>query len=142
MLLIVVAGAAMPVEAALNAKLGQATHSPAFAALTSFAVGAIVCLGLTLSGVMGRPQFGQAGSLPWWVWTGGALGALIVVVSLVAVKQVGAAVLITATVLGQVTLALAMDHFGWLGISKVPMNGWRILGGILVCVGAALTTRK
>ncbi len=142
MLIIVLAGAAMPLEAALNAKVGQATHSPAFAALASFGVGTIACLLLTVSGVMGKPQLGQAGTLPWWAWAGGALGALIVVVSLVAVRQVGAAVLITATVLGQVVLALAMDAGGWLGVSKVPLNGWRVLGGILVGVGVALTTRK
>lgn len=141
-LLIVIAGAAMPTEAALNARVGQTTHSPAFAALVSFLVGAVVCLLLTLSGVMGKPQLGQAGTLPWWMWTGGALGAMIVVVSLVAVKQTGAAVLITATVLGQVVLALAMDAGGWLGVPKVPLNPWRILGGLLVCVGVVLTTRK
>jgi transporter family-2 protein len=142
LLIIVLAGAAMPLEAALNAKVGQATHSPAFAALVSFAVGVSVCLLLTVSGVMGRPQLGQAGTLPWWVWTGGALGAMIVVVSLVAVRQVGAAVLITATVLGQVVLALAMDAGGWFGVPKVPINPWRVVGGILVCVGVVLTTRK
>jgi len=142
MLLIVLAGAAMPLEAALNAKVGQTTQSPAFAALVSFGVGAVACLLLTLSGAMGRPQFGQAHALPWWAWTGGALGAMIVVVSLVAVRQVGAAVLITATVLGQVVLALSIDAGGWLGVSRVPLNGWRILGGILVCAGVVLTTRK
>ncbi len=142
LMMIVLAGAAMPTEAALNAKVGQTTHSPAFAALVSFAVGAIACLLLTVSGVMGRPQLEQAQTLPWWMWTGGALGAMIVIVSLVAVKQTGAAVLITATVLGQVVLALAMDAGGWLGVPKVPINGWRVLGGILVCVGVVLTTRK
>lgn len=141
-LLVVLAGAAMPLESALNAKVGQTMQSPAFAALVSFAVGAAICLLLTVSGVMGRPQLGQAGTLPWWVWTGGALGAMIVVVSLVAVRQVGAAVLITATVLGQVALALAMDAGGWLGVPKVPLNLWRVLGGLLVCVGVVLTTRK
>lgn len=141
-LLVVLAGAAMPLESALNAKVGQTMQSPAFAALASFAVGAAICLLLTLSGVMGRPQLGQAGTLPWWVWTGGALGAMIVVVSLVALRQVGAAVLITATVLGQVALALAMDAGGWLGVPKVPLNLWRVLGGLLVCVGVVLTTRK
>lgn len=142
MLLIVLAGAAIPLEAALNAKAGQGVQCPAFAALVSFGVGAIVCLGLTLSGVMGRPHLAQIGSMPWWVWIGGALGALIVVVSLQAVTQVGAAVLITATVLGEVALALAMDTGGWLGCAKVPLNTWRIAGGILVCVGVVLTTRK
>ncbi len=141
-LLIVLAGAAMPLEAALNAKVGQTMQSPAFAALVSFAVGAVVCLVLTLSGVMGRPQLAQAHALPWWAWAGGALGALIVVVSLLAVRQVGAAVLITATVLGQVVLALAMDAGGWFGVPKVPLNAWRVLGGVLVCVGVVLTTRK
>jgi len=142
MLIIVLAGAAMPLEAALNAKVGQGTQSPAFAALVSFAVGASVCLLLTLSGLMGRPHLAQANTMPWWVWTGGVLGALIVIVSLVAVRQIGAAVLITATVLGQVALALAMDAGGWFGVPKVPLNGWRVLGGILVCVGVVLTTRK
>ena len=142
LLLIVVTGAAIPLEAALNAKAAHAVQCPAFAALVSFILGALVCLVLTLSGVMGRPHLAQMGTLPWWMWIGGALGALIVVVALQAVTQVGAAVLMTATVLGEVALGLTLDAGGWLGCAKVPLNAWRVAGGILVCVGVALTTRK
>ena len=141
--LILLIGVAMPVEAAMNARLRESLHSPTLGTLVSFAVG-LAATGLLLAaGLMGRGCAGAgAGSVPWWAWLGGVLGVLIVFVSLVAVSKVGAAVLIVVTVLGQVAMSLAMDAGGWLGVPEVPLNAWRIAGALLVLVGVLLTTKK
>ena len=140
--LILLAGVAMPVEAAMNARLREALQSPTLGTLVSFAVG-LTATGLLLgAGLMGRGSLAGAGGVPWWAWVGGALGVLIVFVSLVAVSKVGAAVLIVVTVLGQLAMSLAMDTGGWLGVPKVPLSAWRIAGAVLVLVGVLLTTKK
>lgn len=91
---------------------------------------------------MGRGHVAGATTVPWWAFLGGVLGFFLVIVGLTAVPKVGAEVLITVTVLGQVAMALVMDHFGWLDLPRVPINGWRIAGAVLVFVGVLMTTRK
>ena len=61
---------------------------------------------------------------------------------MVGVQRVGAAVVISCAVFGQMAAALVLDSFGWLGVPRAPLNGWRILGGILVVAGVLLIQQK
>ena len=140
--LIFLAGVAIPLEAAMNARLKEAVGSPALSALISFLIGTAATLLLLATGWLGRGQLTQIGSIPWWAWLGGLLGVFIVVLSLSGLPKVGAAVLIAVTVFGQVLMSLAMDNFGWLGTPKTPINAWRIAGAVLLFVGVLLTNKK
>lgn len=97
---------------------------------------------LVLAGVLGCGQLSGAASAPWWAWVGGALGAFSVIMSILGLKSGGAGIVVAATVFGQLTMGLVLDHFDWLGVEKSPLNGWRIAGGILLLVGAILIGKK
>lgn len=140
--LIFLSGVALPLEAAMNAKLKGGLQSPVLSAVCVSLIATIIASLVLLTGLLGRGNVSGASSLPWWAWLGGALGFFLVIVGLTALPKVGAEVLITVTVLGQVAMALVLDHFGWLGVPKVPINGWRIAGAVLVFVGVLMTTRK
>ena len=142
MILVVVAGAGLAVQAAVNSRLRVGIGNPILSALVSFAVGA-VALGLVLlSGVFGRTRLAGSEAAPWWAWTGGLAGAFYVALAVIAVPRIGTALLIAGAVLGQMVGALVLDSFGWLGVPKVPLNVWRVLGAALVLVGVALMQRK
>ena len=140
--LIFLSGVALPLEAAMNAKLKAGVQSPVLSAVLVSLIATSVAALVLLSGVMGRGQISAASALPWWAWLGGVLGFFLVIVGLTALPKVGAEVLITVTVLGQVGMALAMDHYGWLDVPRVPINPWRFAGAVLVFVGVLMTTRK
>ena len=140
--LIFLSGVAVPLEAAINARLKDAVQSPTLSTLISFAVGLVGAGLLLLTGLLGRGHRPQDHAAPWWIWTGGALGVFIVLVSLTGLPKVGAAVLIAVVVFGQLLMSLAMDHFGWLGTPKTPLNAWRIVGALLVFGGVLLTNKK
>ncbi|MBC8155878.1 MAG: DMT family transporter, partial [Bacteroidetes bacterium] len=53
-----------------------------------------------------------------------------------------AANLVSLSVAGQLMAALVMDHYGWLGFSLHPANGWRLLGAMLIMVGVLLVVRN
>lgn len=133
-------GAILPLQALINARLGEATQGPLFASFASFFVGT-VALGIALLATRaGLPNTQQAGSVPAWVWAGGAIGAVYVFGATLLVPRMGAAALICTVVFGQVAGSLLLDHYGVLSTPR-PADAMRIFGAALVAVGALLVVR-
>lgn len=136
-LLVIAVGAVLPVQALVNARLGQATAGAVFAAACSFLVGT-ASLGLLLLMMRpGWPSLDQLSRLPAWAWTGGVIGAAYVATATLTVPRIGASALIALTVLGQLAGALALDHFGVLHAAQ-PATPVRIAGVVLVLAGAMM----
>lgn len=136
-----VSGVVLPLQAAVNAQLRHVLGSSVLAALVSFVVGTLVLglyAGLTRVTLV---DVRTALLAPWWVWLGGLLGALYVVTAILVTPRLGAAALVAVTVTGQLVAALIMDHWGWLGLPLQPLNGARILGALLLMGGVVLMTR-
>jgi transporter family-2 protein len=135
--LLALSGVGLPVQDALNAQLRNAVKSPLLGALLSLTVGAAVLGALAAFGVLGHGKLGTLTKIHWWVWAGGGLlGAFAVTIGLIGIPKVSAGIVIAATVFGQLLSAVVIDHFGWFGVPRVPLNPWRIAGalGLFVCV--------
>ena len=141
-LLMVAGGLGLAVQAAINSRLRLGVHNPILSALISFLVGAVALAVVYMTGAAGRGRLNDLGTLPWWAWIGGLFGAFYVAASAQAVPRIGTALVIACAVLGQLVAALALDSAGWLGVPKVPLNGWRLLGAGLLFVGVLLMQRK
>ena len=141
LILALVAGAVLPLQALLNARLGTLVAGPVWASAVSFAVGTI---GLALYIVASRsptPDFlaaWQGG--PWWLWTGGLLGGFYVVAATAAIPQLGAAALVALIIVGQMAASLMLDHYGVLG-PTLPVDASRLIGAALLIAGAYLIIR-
>ena len=61
---------------------------------------------------------------------------------LIGIPKVSAGVVIAATVFGQITAAIVVDHFGWLGVPRVPITPWRIVGAVGLFVSVLLVQKK
>lgn len=134
-------GALLPLQALINARLGQITHGPLFAALASFAVGTIALVSVWLTWQFrGATAGGAIAQAPWWAWTGGLIGAGFVFVATLLVPRIGAAALICLVILGQLAGSLLLDHFGVLH-ARQPVDGLKLLGVGLVAAGALLVVR-
>ena len=134
-------GIAMATQATVNSKLADFVSSPIAAAFISFAVGTIVLFVLML--VTGVPlgSLALSKNAPWIAWIGGFLGAFFVVVMATVVPRIGVALAFSSAIGGQLLVALAIDHFGWLDVPEKPINLWRILGAALV-LGGVILIRK
>jgi transporter family-2 protein len=140
--LTLLAGALLSVQAGVNTRLRVALGDPGLAALVSFLVGT---LALALFAAARRPELPSAAALarvPWWAWTGGVLGAVYVGGVTIVAPRLGAATLTALVVAGQLAMALALDHFGWVGFERRPADLVRVAGVVLVVVGAVLASRK
>jgi bacterial/archaeal transporter family-2 protein len=132
------AGAVLPFQAGSNAELADWVHSPVRAAFVSFIVGTILLLVASAFVFKPLPSWERLGQAPWWVWIGGALGAIYVVGSIVSAPKLGAASLIALVVAGQGVASVVVDHFGWVGFAPKHVTVGRILGIALVGTGVLL----
>jgi len=133
----VLLGTGLALQVAMNTRLRGFAAGPVGASLVSFAVGT-VALGAVLLAMRGPwpgPSLGQA---PYWAWAGGLMGALYVLGTVLIAPRIGPGPLLAAVVMGQMSTALLLEHFGALGTVHHPINAVRILGVLLMVVGAAL----
>lgn len=142
LLLAVLAGAMLPIQASMNAKMAKVTDSPFLATIISFAVGTVALLLYTLAT---QPAvFGQVSSMrqaPIYVWLAGILGAFYVVTSVSVLPQLGVALTFSLVIAGQMLVTLLFDHFGLLDVPVKHINLPRILG-ILLIIGGVILIRK
>jgi len=140
-ILAVISGAVLPVQASLNAKMGKAVGDPVYAALISFVIGSAGLLIYALLTKVDLAQISQASSVNWAVWTAGLMGAFYVAAVIILIPKIGAALTFGLVVTGQLSLSLLMDHYGLLGLAVHPINWPRIIG-ILLIIGGVLLIRN
>jgi len=129
------AGVATALQAAANA--GLAARIGLAGALV---VNTVIVLIGTLILYLARGRYGTffpAGA-PWTLYVGGACGVVILASLAFVFPRIGAAVAIALVVLGQGAAALAIDHFGLLGMPKEPVTWLRVAGLLLVGGGVAM----
>ena len=138
LLLSAFAGMLVAMQPPINSKLGGAVGT--FAAATiSFLVGTIALFVVALAN--GGTHLDGLRGIPWWYLVGGLIGAVFVASSLVTVRTLGAGGVVAATVAGQLTGSVVIDHFGLLGLEKQPVNLVRVVGIVLLAAGVFLIVR-
>ena len=128
-------GAALAVQAGINAQLRVFAGSPFRSAMISVAVSttALLIIILVDPSREGPLLLTRA---PWWGYTGGLLGAFVVCGSLMLAPRLGAATLSIGIICGQLVTALLLDQFGLVGYKVVTISPTRIVGALLL--GAAV----
>jgi bacterial/archaeal transporter family-2 protein len=140
-LLAAAAGVFVGLQAPVNSRLGKEIGSLQ-AATVSFTIGLlalIVVASLSSGGISGVANAGKA---PWWALIGGVLGAFYVTVALITVRTLGLSALTAIVVSGQLAIAVVVDRFGLLGITKQQIGTPRIIGLAFLLVGVVLVVRR
>jgi transporter family-2 protein len=130
-------GAAVAAQAPLNSQLGR--HVGGLPA-TTIALGTSFLALLALTLIAGQAAgFADAGKAPLHVLIGGGLVGALYVGSIVwTVRALGVTGLSVVTLAGQFAAALAIDHFGWLGVDRSPVTLAKVAGVALVAAGTYL----
>ena len=140
-LLGIVAGFGITLQVGMNSRLRTLLQSANTAALVSFLVGTCALAALFVVTRAPVPDRSVISSVPWWAWLGGLMGAFYVAISTVVASQLGTAALLALGLLGQLSLALAADHYGWMGLPEHPITLTRLAGVALLGAGVWLITR-
>ena len=138
-LLVLLAGVGLAVQAPTNAALARTSGSVLLAALVSFIVGSIV-LALAWAAIDRTSPAALRGA-PVWAWVGGLYGACFVAAMAYAAPRLGLATTLTVAIATQLATALVLDHFGLLGLKVAPISLWKVAGVVLVLAGVVLVLR-
>ena len=138
-LLAALAGLCVAVQSPSNAMLARSTGSVWFASTISFLGGTAVLLAIWAA--YDRTPLATVRQAPPWAWIGGLYGVTFVFAVAYATPRLGLAVTLTIAVAAQLAAALALDHFGLLGLKPTPVSVTR-LAGLALVIGGALLVRR
>jgi bacterial/archaeal transporter family-2 protein len=134
------AGMLMSIQAAINGQLGIVLNSPYQAAFVSFFIGSV-----TLVIVVGLKERSYVNikepikqSAPWWVWIGGIIGGLYVLINVYLVGKIGTGQTVVLALFGQIAGSLLVQQFGLLKSAKNGIAPIQILGLIIMLFGVFL----
>lgn len=144
LILALIAGAMLPIQSAISARLGESLQNPMSSTLFSFVTGGI---GMALYALVTRMSFATVSTVwrsePWYIWSGGLLGAVYVGSTIWLIPRLGVPLTFALVTAGQMLLSIAMEHYGFLGAVPKPASFQSIIGILLVIVGVVLIlTRK
>jgi transporter family-2 protein len=140
-LLGIASGFGLTLQIGMNSRLRTVLQSSNTAALVSFTVGTVALISLMLATRTPIPDRDTLASVPVWAWFGGLMGAFYVAISTVVASTLGATTLLGLALLGQLAMALAADHLGWMGLPVHPITLTRLAGVALLGVGVWLIAR-
>lgn len=138
----ITAGFGLALQVGMNAQLRRVMQSANAAALISFLVGTCALLALWIVTRPPMPGRDALAAVPLWAWFGGLFGAFYVAISTIVATELGAASLLALALLGQLAMALLVDHYGWLGLPVNPISWTRLAGVGLLGAGVWLVTRR
>ena len=136
-ILALLTGVTIAVQTGINTQLRSFIGSPLQAVFVSFMVGTVL-IALTLVAKREAPPLGKWLQMPWWMWLGGVCGLFIVSTNIIVAPRLGAALLISLAIAGQLTTALALDHYGAFGFPVHHISLPRIAGAVLLIAGVVL----
>jgi transporter family-2 protein len=136
--LTVITGGILPIQAGLNSKLARASGSSVIAALISFLVGTVALVLYLIITRRETVQWRALKAVPLWFFVGGLIGAFYVAVITYIVPGLGTALTFSLVVAGQMIAAMVIDHYGWLGMTVKEISLGRMAGVILLIAGVIM----
>jgi transporter family-2 protein len=141
-LLVALGGAGLTIQMAWNARLRVSTGSPILTTIISVFITLLLLTLVWVSGVTPRGSVPPFHSLPQWAWFGGIFAAYYLVASLIAIPKLGAAIVFSLVITGQMVAALILDSTGAFGLTQISLNLSRLLGTFLLLIGVILIQKQ
>ncbi|MEX6690440.1 DMT family transporter [Danxiaibacter flavus] len=143
MLLTLIIGTFIPIQAVLNTKLGRQIGGPLMGSLMSFFVGFVCLLILNFSvNTQAVVHIKPSTTYPWYIWMGGVIGAIFVGYITWVNQQQGVALTFALVVSGQIFASLIIDHYGLFGSVVKSITTEKIIGAVLILAGLVLIKRS
>jgi bacterial/archaeal transporter family-2 protein len=131
------AGASIALQSITNAALSRRTGN-----FGSILIVTLVGIAFITLLILLFPSEAKFNDLPrpneWYLYLGGFFGILIVLAPIVLVPRIGTTATLSAIVVGQLVTALVIDHFALFGMPRIEITIARVIGLVLLLVGAFL----
>ncbi|HEV7347463.1 DMT family transporter [Telluribacter sp.] len=142
LLLAFLIGVGTAVQGGVNSQLRLSLGNPILAALFSFVIGLLALLiAFAAFNQNDLPSVHTIRHISWWKFLGGLFGAFYVLTVIFVVRDIGQGALVCLAVAGQLIAAVVIDHYGLLGFAVHQVSLPRLLGVVLLIIGAVLIVR-
>lgn len=133
------AGAAIAMQATMNAQLGVLLKSSMMGTSIAFLFSLTFTVSAMLLFAKNYPNLDEVKSVPFYLWfTGGALSAFAVGMFYYLIPKMGIGSMMSYALSGQLLIAIIASHLGWFDLPVKPINIVKIIGAILLIVGVLL----
>ena len=140
LVLALLSGLSMAIQGSLNTALGKIIGLWE-ATLTVHIIGTATVAAIIFLTPLAKGDLEKLNHAPWYTFFGGVLSVIIICLVVASIDKLGVALATTAIIVGQVSTALAIDHFGLFGLEAVPFTWWKGIGTVLLAAGALLMLR-
>jgi uncharacterized membrane protein YdcZ (DUF606 family) len=142
-LFIWVGGGLRSVEAGCQNSLNASMKNMWLCGVISYAVALTgFSIALVLSSHTPWPTWDDVRAMPWWAPFGGLMGGAAVLGMITVAKDVGVATFSALVIIGEMLVALAMDHYGLMGFASRPATLPRFIGCALITVAIYLMAKE
>jgi transporter family-2 protein len=131
-------GALVPLQLVFNGQLGGVTRNAFTASLIVFLIGALVLAATVLLTRPTLPSLGTLIAAPGTVWLGGLIATAYIVAIVIITPRLGVGLTTGLILVGQLCMALALDHFGAFGNPQQTLGLGRAAGLSLMIAGVVL----
>jgi len=134
-----IGGISVGLQAPISGAMGQRVGGTAASFIVHFS-------GLLLSGLLlflrGGEKIREWHTLPWYMLGAGVFGVILYVTMSITLPRLGGTMVITLIIIGQLTMGILVDHFGWFGVPVHPVSLGRLAGLLLLLLGGFLIARQ
>ena len=137
--LALVAGAAIAIQATMNAQLGVLLKSSMLGTSIAFLFSCVFTVSAMMLSTKQYPQMAEIKSVPLYLWfSGGALSAFGVGLFYYLIPKMGVGSMMSYALSGQILIAIMASHYGWFDLPVKPINVVKVSGAISLIVGVLL----
>jgi bacterial/archaeal transporter family-2 protein len=140
--LALLAGAAIGLQAGMNAQLGVLLKSPLFSAAITFIVACCCVLIVVALTTRQLPSLINVQSVPLYLWFSGAISAFGVASFYFLIPRMGVGPMMSFALTGQLLIAMLVSHFGWFDLPAKPISISKVMGVIAMVAGILLINRE
>jgi transporter family-2 protein len=136
-----IVGTLIPLQAAANAGASKYLGDVSYAVLLSFIVGTIL---ISLYILFMKPNIANGAltlAFPKYILLGGCISAIYTIAITYLSPKLGVGNTLYIILVGQMLMALVVDHFGILGAMKHELTLSRVSGVVLILMGLYLTKK-
>ena len=131
-LLALVAGAAIAIQALMNAQLGVLLKNSMMGTSITFLFSFLFIVSAMLLSVKQYPNMPEIKSVPLYLWFCGAFG---VGMFYYLIPRMGVGSMMSYALSGQILIAILASHLGWFDLPVKPVNFFKVIGAVLLIVG-------
>jgi bacterial/archaeal transporter family-2 protein len=139
--LALIAGAAIAIQAGMNAQLGVLLKNPLLSAAVTFVVACVCVMTVVLITARELPSLINVQTVPVHLWFSGAISAFGVASFYFLIPRMGVGAMMSFGLTGQLLVAMLISHWGFFDLPVKSINLSKLLGVIAMIAGIVLINK-